>query len=685
MAIRLNHEAAAVFVPPSASNRKYGQQLVLQQQKFANDQRQGMQDRMYDQQREYRQTAYQLQKDQTDRFVDNQRMQEQQKFAEKMQKNTFDMQQQRDQQEALQRAQMISKQQEMQRAAQLKAQERADDEDAMRTGGYDPVTASELKKSYSLETKIDLDDGMDEAMRADAHRQNIERRRKLQEARVPVPSMADQANRNLSHYVPSLQRFATPEELQGLKQSDPNIEVHVFQDGKMLPGPTPKQGPMTAQDYYRADDAKFNKDLASKMAPLQDKVDDGTLTLEDGQSVRDLAWKQMQEDYDFKQKALGGGQPAQGGQPAMPPMQGQQPVAPPAPVEQPPVLGMQDLEPTYNADGTTAVPGQPVGDPMMRPPMVADPSAEAALPATQGQPAAAPMRVQHQDGRIFEQSPDGNWREVQPVASQPIQQADGSMWQQSPTDGAWRQVPAAVPEQPAREPFAMPPARPLQPGEEDGAATFGPKAPGVQQQPVDTLPMDQTGMQPSQQNVWAEFAAPEQPNSPAPQSLISQDMALAPAHPDFKAPPVSTGKKDAKGFVIMSDGSKVDPRDSAAMKSGGGVTQDVMRMNNPDGSKKEPVSEKGMTLEAAPDFDKLAESADESDRALYGELQNIYSKLVKSPQSPMIQNAISVVVNQQSNPKLAAQAYLYLQSQGIDLSKLSRPKKRQRAGMSGIR
>jgi hypothetical protein len=238
---------------------------------------------------------------------------------------------------------------------------------------------------------------------------------------------------------------------------------------------------------------------------------------------------------------------------------------------------------------------------MMRPPMLADPGAEAALPAAQGQPATAPMRAYHQDGRIFEQSPDGNWREVQPVASQPIQQADGSMWQQSPTDGAWRQVPAAVPEQPAREPFAMPPARPLQPGEEDGAATFGPKAPGVQQQPVDTLPMDQTGMQPSQQNVWAEFAAPEQPNSPAPQSLISQDMALAPAHPDFKAPPVSTGKKDAKGFVIMSDGSKVDPRDSAAMKSGGGVTQDVMRMTNPDGSKKDPME--GVMLEAIKTFE----------------------------------------------------------------------------------
>lgn len=697
MAIRLNHEAAAAFVPPSASNRKYGQQLVLQQQKFANDQRQGMQDRMYDQQREYRRTAYQLQKDQTDRFVDNQRMQEQQKFAERMQKNSLDAQQQRDLQEAQRRSEMMAKQQEEQRVAQLKAQERADVEDAIKSGAIDQITASEIKKSWALDTRIDLNPEYDEAQRAEAHRENQWNRSKLQENRSQVPSLADMGNKNLQYYVPSMRGYVNREEAAKL---GPDVEVQVYQDGKLMPGPSAR-GPMSAQDYYRADGAMFKKDLASKMSELQGKVDAGEMTLEKGQDLRSLAWQQMQDDYNFAQQALGGSQPVQGGQAAQPPMQGGQPAMPPAPAAQPPAMGMQDLEPAYSEfDGTSYDPradftdqqgnkfkstldgawvaenaNLPIGyqvtnpnglvsrktgdgqwvtttpDQAVKPTLdvrfpkkspFADPAAAEAGPhgdwakkihadllkeedgqsvmhAQVGQPAASPMRAFHQDGRIFEQSPDGNWREVQPVASQPIQQADGSMWQQSPTDGAWRQVPAAVPEQPAREPFAMPPARPLQPGEEDGAATFGPKAPGVQRQPVDTLPMDQTGMQPSQQNVWAEFAAPEQE---LPQQKKEDATTLA------KQPPA--------------------------------VQEDI-------------------------DFDKLAESADESDRALYGELQSIYNKLVESPQSPMIQNAISVVVNQQSNPKLAAQAYLYLQSQGIDLSKLSRPKKRQRAGMSGIR
>lgn len=360
MAIRFKYDAAAVAIPQNEARQRFGQQLVLQQQKYANDQRQTMRDQAYDQQRQFAQNAFQLQREQERR---NQLGQ--QALADLNAKQVFGAQQ-------ADAAKIAQKQKEKQAAekaenenlARLKAQERADDEEAIKFGGYDPVTASELRKSYALDTKIDLNPDYDEAMRADAHRQNQENRRKLQESRIATPSMADRANQNLSYYVPSLQRYAKPEELQGLKQADPNIEVQVFQDGKMLPGPTPKQGPMTAQDHYRSDGAKFDKDLASKMAPLQDKVDDGTLTLEDGQSVRDLAWKQMQEDYDFKQKALGGGQPAQGGQPAMPPMQGQQPVAPPAPVEQPPVLGMQDLEPTYNADGTTSAPGQQAAMPV---------------------------------------------------------------------------------------------------------------------------------------------------------------------------------------------------------------------------------------------------------------------------------------------------------------------------------
>jgi len=581
MAIRLNHEAAAAFVPPSASNRKYGQQLVLQQQKFANDQRQGMQDRMYDQQREYRRTAYQLQKDQTDRFVDNQRMQEQQKFAERMQKNSLDAQQQRDLQEAQRRSEMMAKQQEEQRVAQLKAQERADVEDAIKSGAIDQITASEIKKSWALDTRIDLNPEYDEAQRAEAHRENQWNRSKLQENRSQVPSLADMGNKNLQYYVPSMRGYVNREEAAKL---GPDVEVQVYQDGKLMPGPSAR-GPMSAQDYYRADGAMFKKDLASKMSELQGKVDAGEMTLEKGQDLRSLAWQQMQDDYNFAQQALGGSQPVQGGQAAQPPMQGGQPAMPPAPAAQPPAMGMQDLEPTYNADGTTSVPGQPVGDPMMRPPMVADPSAEAALPATQGQPAAAPMRVQHQDGRIFEQSPDGNWREVQPVASQPIQQADGT---------------TLAPGQQAAAPVAL--------GQQDKLQRDLDALRSLEAgQPTDALPIEQAGMQSPPQNAWTEVVAPEQ----------------------------------------QAAQSEASPADAVFV----------------------------------PDFTKLSEGAkDDEDRFVLGKLQGIYDK-----QSPDVQAAIGAVVDPGADPKLAAQAYLYLKSKGIDISQLAKPKKRQLPGMSGIR
>ena len=70
-------------------------------------------------------------------------------------------------------------------------------------------------------------------------------------------------------------------------------------------------------------------------------------------------------------------------------------------------------------------------------------------------------------------------------------------------------------------------------------------------------------------------------------SAYSPSIALAPAHPDYKAPPTPTDRRDEKGYVIMSDGSKVDPRDSFAMSTGGRGQQDVMRLTHPDGSQKE--------------------------------------------------------------------------------------------------
>ena len=187
-----------------------------------------------------------------------------------------------------------------------------------------------------------------------------------------------------------------------------------------------------------------------------------------------------------------------------------------APAAPPPAMGMQDLEPTYNADRTTSVPGQ----------------------------------------------------------------------QAMTTDATGQQANLQ------RDLDAL---RELETG-----------VPTTAEQPAATLPVDQTGMQPpplpNEQEILSELF-PQGVPADANQSPINRDLALAPAHPDYKAPPTPTGQKDANGYVVMSDGSKVDPRDSAAMKSGGAITQDVMRRTNPDGSKKEPSSGGVISLEAIKTFE----------------------------------------------------------------------------------
>jgi hypothetical protein len=75
-------------------------------------------------------------------------------------------------------------------------------------------------------------------------------------------------------------------------------------------------------------------------------------------------------------------------------------------------------------------------------------------------------------------------------------------------------------------------------------------------------------------------------------SAPSFGIALAPGHPDYKAPPTPTNRIDERGYVIMSDGSKVDPRDDFAMSTGGRGQQAVMRLTHPDGSQ----------IERRPDF-----------------------------------------------------------------------------------
>jgi|LakMenE01Jun11ns_1017448.scaffolds.fasta_scaffold9959565_6 hypothetical protein len=611
MAIRIVSDAAAVVIPPNQSSRKYGQQLVLQQQKYANDQRQLQQENMYDRQRLFTQNAMQLQREQERR---NQLGQ--QALADLNAKQVFGAQKADAAQVAQkQKERQAAEKEAQQRAAQLKAQERADDFAGIKSGAFRGKTAAELEATYALETQIDLQaerGELDEAQRADAHRQNYAARSKLREARIAMPSMADRGNENLQYYVPSKRGFVNREEVDTL---NPDVEVQVYQDGKLMPTPASQQPqlPLSYEEYIDFEPDKADKSLDAKIAELRDRSLGGGKQYDTDEELENAAYAELKGKYErqrsraasARQKPVAPAIPPQGGQPAMPPVQ--------APAQQP-EMGMQDLEPTYNEDKTTVASGQPVMPPAeIGQPVQAMPPAEANQPVAQGQPAAAPMRAYHQDGRIFEQSPDGNWKEVKDVASQPIQQADGSMWQQSPTDGAWRQVQPTQVAQPATQPV-MQPARPLQPGEEEGGSTFAPKAPVVMQQPTETLPVDQTGMQPPAQNVWAEVAMPEQQKP-------EEEMA-----------------------------------DVAA-------------------SAKQPV------VPAAPDFKKLAgRMTDSTDRVVLGKLQSMYDN-----QTPDIQSAIGVVVDPEADPKMTAQAYLYLKSKGIDISQLAKTKKRQLPGMSGIK
>lgn len=90
--------------------------------------------------------------------------------------------------------------------------------------------------------------------------------------------------------------------------------------------------------------------------------------------------------------------------------------------------------------------------------------------------------------------------------------------------------------------------------------------------------------------------------APSPNPVTSSDpdwkSNWARAEEALKRPASPTGQKDSRGNVIMDDGSKVDPRDTYATQ-GKGMSDSLNRMTNPDGSKKEPVDNGLILLEAA--------------------------------------------------------------------------------------
>lgn len=95
------------------------------------------------------------------------------------------------------------------------------------------------------------------------------------------------------------------------------------------------------------------------------------------------------------------------------------------------------------------------------------------------------------------------------------------------------------------------------------------------------------------QSVNPSAALPPGMPMPTGSGRVESGVALAPGNPAYKAPPTPTEQRDQLGYVIMSDGSRVDPRDSLAMSTGGRATQSDLKLTHPNGS---PIERRADTV-----------------------------------------------------------------------------------------
>jgi hypothetical protein len=445
MAIRFKYDATGVVIPQNASNRKYGQALVLQQKRFEdeqkllaqqqqmlNRQRQGMQqplmmnaqqqaaDRQQLGQRQglanlnagfganvapaafpvpnaqqpagnaaqgmdlRQQALARLNKAQADAGVLNPQdmVPGQQALAGLNASQRFGAAPEAGyptSQALMERQQSAEMEQQM--AAQMQAQERAAFEEARKAGEYDPVTAAEIQKTYADATKTDMSKDLDAAQKAEWHAENNAKRSKLLENRNPNPSPSEQASRNLLYYDPRVGDYVDKfEPGVGMTTIDP-ANKRQWEDPVPKPQAPAPTIPASYEEHIGMDPKQAAKEFAAKKEELRVKAEDAGKPYDDEDKLRADASAALKGDYDHILGLFAATK------------QQSQPATPPATTPAPPT-GMQDLEPSYNADGTTgeqieqAIESKlfPQGDP----PSAAQATQPPAVPQAAQQPAMSP-------------------------------------------------------------------------------------------------------------------------------------------------------------------------------------------------------------------------------------------------------------------------------------------------------
>lgn len=331
MAIRIRHDAAALGSSLSgggSSNRKYGQQLVMQQRKYDMDQLSAMQDRAFDMQKQQMQNAWQEDRDFKNDLLSRMRQEQEQDFRAKQVKDARDFElQDRDIQN---RTKAFD---------QGRSQVTAMAMNALESGQLPTDVAKNLRELVAANTSVTYSPQWDEKTREQFIPQYNAQVSALLEQAGPPKSQAQLANQGLRYFDPRVGGYAEKfEPGVGMEVYDPETKMR-WKDAP----PQPQVSPF--QSYYQENPNQFKKDLAEQMAALSEKVDSGEMRFfESEDALRQAALERMQNEFNFQQNALGMGQSLPAGQAApaqssTAPMSPQgAPVAPPARTVSPAVM-----------------------------------------------------------------------------------------------------------------------------------------------------------------------------------------------------------------------------------------------------------------------------------------------------------------------------------------------------------
>jgi len=375
MGITFRQDVAAVPHPSNASTRKYGQSLVLQQQQQKYAAQQAGYDRLFQVGRDNMQNRFQADRDRR-----------QNEFVMGRDKTQFEQEQQlaeaKRQQEFLDEA---------------RKQSSGFITDAIAKGEYDPVTARKLQQNLVAEAEALGNPQLDATQRAEVLQKIRAERALLAANRMtppPKPTRDDELKQFLGgNYDKYKDQPWVPDGKGGFTIAD-----------IPQPPPAPPAPPQSAQEYYNANEDKFQKDLDATMGAMQDAYD---LDPSKPKPTPQLAWEQMQKDYQFRMQALGRNAQA-GAPPAGQPFQLPSDRMAPAMGTVDPMTGQPVQSGTYGTIPQQGVPQSPGGIPIAAP----DPGQP---PAPQAQSAAMPLTANSSSQNAWSEVAAAEVQQSQPM------------------------------------------------------------------------------------------------------------------------------------------------------------------------------------------------------------------------------------------------------------------------------